>query len=178
MYGFREVIGWKYQIKNALSLNFGALYIHYLGSDTSNTLDASWISCVNAGTVYTNVHTGLNIRFGLVPLQKVMNSIAFNTNLNNADTSYNNKTESFFYFKPTVRLALYDATIQGSFLNTTSLVTKELIPLVFDMELGFKFTVNRFNFGYVFNYNTSKSKELRYINGNQYGSININYMIR
>ena len=46
--------------------------------------------------------------------------------------------ESFIYLKPMLRYALYDATIQGSFLNKKSLVTKELIPLVFELELGIK----------------------------------------
>ena len=77
-----------------------------------------------------------------------------------------------------LRYALYDATLQGSFLNKGSEVTKELIPLVFDIQFGLKFTVNRFNFGYIFNYNTSKSKDLRYTYGNKYGTINLNYLLR
>jgi hypothetical protein len=176
-YGFRDVVGWKHQIKNALAINFGTEYIQFLGKDTSNTLDASWVNTANFGTVFTNFSTGLNLRLSFMPLQEIMNSIAFNTNLNDASTKYNREAESFFYFKPTIRYALYDATLQGSFLNTTSDVTKELIPLVFDMELGYKFTANRFNFGYVFNYNTSKSKGLRYTYGNRYGTIIINYLL-
>lgn len=177
-YGYREVVGWKHQIKNAIGLNFGTEYVHFLGNDKSNTLDASWVSSGNVGTVHTDISTGFNFRLSFLPLQGIKNSIAFNTNLNDVNTSYKREIESFFYFKPTLRYALYDATLQGSFLNTNSEVTKELIPFVFDMELGFKFTANRFNFGYVFNYNTSKSKGLRYNNGNNYGTIIINYLVR
>lgn len=178
LYGFREVTGWKHQIKGAFSVNFGAEYMRFLGKDETNTLDATWVNSTSVGTVYTHVSTGLHLRFGFLPLQNITNSIAFNTLLNNKATLYNNNAESFLYFKPTIRYAFYDATIQGSFLNSTSEVTKELIPLVFDMELGFRCTINRFNLGYVFNYNTSKSKNLQTTYGNIYGTIILNYMIR
>ncbi|WP_439131296.1 lipid A deacylase LpxR family protein [Polaribacter sp.] len=177
IYGYREVTGWKHQIKNAFGLNFGTEYIRFLGKDESNVLDAYWISSGNLGTVHTDFSSGFNFRFSFTPLQNLKNSIAFNTNLNDKSTKYNNEIESFFYFKPTLRYTLYDATLQGSFLNTGSDVTKELVPFVFDMELGFKFSANRFNFGYVFNYNTSKSKNLRYTYGNKYGTIILSYFI-
>ncbi|MFQ3181499.1 MAG: lipid A 3-O-deacylase, partial [Polaribacter sp.] len=53
----------------------------------------------------------------------------------------------------------------------------ELVPLVFSLEIGFKFTANRFNFGYTFNYNTNKSKNLRFDNGHEYGAINFSYLL-
>lgn len=177
IYGFREVTGWKYQIENALGLNFGTEYVHFLGKDTSNTFDASWVSSANVGTVFTDISSGLHLRLSFLSLQKIQNSIAFNTNLNNTNSNDKRQIESFFFFKPTLRYALYDATLQGSFLNTSSMITKELVPVVFNMELGYKFTANRFNFGYVFNYNTSKSKNLRYSYGNKYGTIIVNYLI-
>lgn len=178
MYGYDEVTGWKYQIKNAFGLNLGAEYVHLLASNTSNKFDISWLSKINLGSIYTNISSGLHIRLSFIPLQDIMNSIGFNTNLNDGTTKYSRETESFFYCKPMVRYAVYDATLQGSFLNTSSVVTKELIPLVFDIQLGFKFTANRFNFGYAFNYNTNKSKGLRYNYGANYGTIIVNYLIR
>ncbi|MHB0756196.1 lipid A deacylase LpxR family protein [Polaribacter sp. M15] len=177
IYGYREVTGWKHQIKNALGVNIGAEYTCFLSKDASNTFDTSWVISGNLGTVHTDITSGLNFRLSFLPLQTIKNSIAFNTNLNDDTTKYHREIESFFYFKPTLRYAFYDATLQGSFLNTGSDVTKELIPFVFDMELGFKFTANRFNFGYIFNYNTSKSKDLRYTYGNKYGAIVASYAI-
>ncbi|XGA85222.1 hypothetical protein OEG92_05800 [Polaribacter sejongensis] len=50
--------------------------------------------------------------------------------------------------------------------------------MVFHLELGLKFTANRFNFGYSFHYNTSKSKDLRFTNGHRYGRIAINYLLK
>ena len=76
-----------------------------------------------------------------------------------------------------ISYVFYDATLQGSFLNKTSPVTKEIVPLVFTNEIGFRFNFNRINFGYAFNYNTNKSKELKYPNGHRYGRITLNYLL-
>lgn len=178
MYGFAEAFGWKYQIKSAFGLNFDADYTSLLIKNKLNTVDVSWVGSARLGTVFTNISTGFYTRFSFIPLQKMANSIAFNTNLNDENTNFKREIESFFYVKPTIRYAFYDATLQGSFLNKESPVTKELIPLVFNVEVGFKFTANRFNFGYIFNYNTSKSKDLRYSYGNKFGTIAINYLLR
>nr|WP_226789275.1 lipid A deacylase LpxR family protein [Polaribacter reichenbachii] len=177
IYGFEEATGWQYQIKNAFGLNFGAEYTNLLTESKSKTFDISWVNSANLGTVFTNINTGLNFRFGFTELQKMANSIAFNTNLNDESTTFKREVESFFYIKPALQLAFYDATIQGSFLNKNSIVTKEIIPLVFNLELGIKFTANRFNFGYAFNYNTSKSKDLRRTAGHKYGAISVNYLL-
>ena len=177
IYGYKEPVGWKYQIKRALGLNLGTEYIYFLGKNKSNTFDVSWIGKGNLGTVHTDFSTGFNFRIGLIPLQGIDNSIGFNTNLNDDSTKDKRAIESFFYLKPMLRYTLYDATIQGSFLNTSSPVIKELVPFVFDVEVGFKFTLNRYNFGYIFNYNTSKSKGLRYTYGNKYGSIIMSYVL-
>ncbi len=177
IYGFKKATGWKHQIKNAFGLNFNANYNQFLIKDISNHYDLSWINSAKIGTVYTNISSGFYARIGFKPLAKIINSIAFKTNLNNENTSFKREIESFLYIKPLIRYVLYDATLQGSFLNTTSEVTKELVPFVFHLELGLKFTAHRFHFGYVFNYNTNKSKNLRNDNGNQYGKISVHYLL-
>ena len=178
IYGFKKAVGWEYQIENTFALNFNAEYLKSLITNKDYNLDLTWVNSLNLGTVYTDISTGFYSRIGLKPLQKLANSIAFNTNLNNEQTSYYREVESFFYIKPMLRYAIYDATLQGSLFNNTSKITKNLMPLVFDIELGLKFTVNRLNFGYTFNYNTSKSKDLRYTYGHKYGSIVVNYLLR
>lgn len=178
IYNFKKSVGWKYQIKNAFALNFKTEYLKTVLTTEKNNFDIAWVNDLNVGTVYTNISSGFYSRIGLKPLQKLVNSIAFNTSLNDETTNFNREVESFFYIKPTLQYALYDATLQGSFLNKTSPVTKEIIPLVFDIELGFRFTANRFNFGYVFIYNTNKSRNLRFNYGHKYGSIIINYLLR
>lgn len=177
IYGFEKAVGWEHQIKNALNINFNADYTRFLIKNNANTFDVSWINSGKIGTVYTNFSSGIYARFSLIPLQSILNSIAFNTNLNDNNTGFNREIESFFFLKPTLRYSLYDATIQGSFLTSENEVTKEVVPLVFNISLGFKFTANRFNFGYTINYNTSKSKDLKYTSGNKFGTIIINYLL-
>ncbi|PQJ81512.1 lipid A deacylase LpxR family protein [Polaribacter glomeratus] len=177
IYGFKRAIGWEYQIKNAFGLNFNTEYSQFLVKDESSNYDVSWINEAKLGTVYTNISSGFYARLGLKTLAKITNSIAFNTNLNDENTAFKRETESFLYIKSMVRYALYDATLQGSFLNTTSPVTKELIPLVFQLEAGLKFTANRFNFGYAFHFSTNKSNQLRNDNGNIFGTISFHYLL-
>jgi lipid A 3-O-deacylase len=177
VYGFEKAVGWKYQIKNALALNFNAEYNKFLVKDTSNHYDLSWINSGKIGTVFTNIASGFLARIGFKPLQNLANSIAYNTNINNANTSYFKAVESFVFIKPSIGYTFYDATLQGSFLNPNSEITAELIPLVFSLEIGFKFTANRFNFGYTINYNTNKSKNLKFDNGHKFGAINFNYVL-
>ncbi|MGJ8744681.1 lipid A deacylase LpxR family protein [Polaribacter sp.] len=178
IYGFKKAVGWKYQIKNAIGINIKASYLKLLTKDAANLFDISWVNSAKLGTIYTNVSSGFMGRIGFKPLQSIANSIAFNTQVNNKNTSYNRETESFLYIKPMLRYAFYDATLQGSFLNKNSVVTNELNPIVFNVEVGFRFTVNRFNFGYIFNYNTNKSKNLRKDTGHKFGSIMIHYLLK
>ncbi|MFK8059794.1 MAG: lipid A deacylase LpxR family protein [Polaribacter sp.] len=177
-YEFREPQGWEHQIKNAFALNFQVEYKQFLFKNTSNHFDMTWLNEAKVGTVNTKFSTGFLSRIGFLPLQNLINSVAFDTSLNNENTPYFREAESFFYIKPTFNYTLYDATLQGSFLNTTSDVTKELVPFVFNVELGIRFTVNRFNFGYAYMYHTNKSEGLRYTNGTSYGQIIMNYLIR
>lgn len=177
IYGFRRATGWEYQIKNALGINFNSSYDAFLLKNPSGLYDLTWVNSANIGTVFTDISTGIYGRIGFKPLQKLANSIAFKTNLNNKNTNDVREIESFLFIKPTVRAALYDATIQGSFLNLGSEVTSILMPLVFQLEVGFKFTANRFHFAYVYNYNTSKSEGLRFENGNKFGTISVNYLM-
>lgn len=177
IYGFREPTGWKYQIKDAFALNFSADYNDLLIRDKNNRLDLTWVNSVNLGAVFTNVSTGFYGRFGLDPLQKIVNSIGFGSGLNNANNTSKKEKETFIYIKPTLRYTFYDATIEGSFLNKGSEVTKEVVPFVFNTEIGLLFSTKRFNWGYIINYNTNKSKGLKYSKGNTYGRILINYAL-
>ncbi|MFD0992805.1 lipid A deacylase LpxR family protein [Tenacibaculum geojense] len=174
IYGFEEAVGWDYQIKDAISLGINFNYTKNLNVN-NDYFDINWSNSARLGTVYTDVSTGFISRIGLKPLENFANTIAFNSNLNNENSSFNNEIESFFYIKPTLKLVGYDATIEGSFLNTKSPVTYNINPLQFFLELGFKFTANKFNFGYAFVYHTKKLKSIRVPKSSIYGSIQINY---
>jgi hypothetical protein len=177
VYNFRKAIGWKYQIRDAIAVNFNINYIKTIFKAKEKQLDITWMNQVNFGSIFTNSSSGVYTRIGIKPLQELTNTIAFNTNLNNNQNSSTREVESFFYLKPMVSYVFYDATLQGSHLNPTSPVTKEIVPLVFRTEIGLRFTVKHFNFGYAVVFNTKKSSELKYSNGHKYGSITINYLL-
>jgi len=173
IYGYKKAIGWKHQITDALGVNLNIDYIKSLANE--NYLDINWVNKIKIGTIYSNFSTGFYGRIGLKPLQKIMNSIAFNSNLNNKSTKFNNRIESFIYIKPMFSYVVYDATIQGSFLNKNSPITFEIEPFKFTTEIGIRFTSNRFNFGYAINYHTKKLKSVRVPKRNFYGTIQLNY---
>ncbi|WP_410016849.1 lipid A deacylase LpxR family protein [Tenacibaculum sp. HL-MS23] len=173
IYGFKKAIGWEDQISDALAVNLKIAYIKKLAND--NYLDVNWVNNIRIGTVYTDFSTGFYGRIGLKPLQKIINSIAFNANLNNENTNFNNEIESFLYIKPMFSYVAYDATIEGSFLNDSSPITYDIEPFKFTAEIGIRFTANRFNFGYAINYHTKKLKSMRVPKGNFYGTLLFNY---
>ncbi|MFY0604658.1 MAG: lipid A deacylase LpxR family protein [Flavobacteriaceae bacterium] len=176
LYGFDRPTGWKYQIRNAIGININGFYTKSLSIDKDHRNDINFISAVRLGTVFTDASAGFYGRIGFNKLQKISNSIAFNTSLNNQSTSSVRGIESMIYYKGYLSYVLYDATIQGSFLNTSSPVTFEVNPLRFDFELGLLFTANRINFGYAYHFYTDKQKNLLFSGGNSYGSIRFNYL--
>lgn len=178
VYGFNEATGWKYQIKNTFALNLEASYTKLLTISNDKKVDVYWQNNAQIGTIFTNFSTGFYTRIGFKPLQDFVNSIAFNSNLNNKNTSYVNNSEFFLYLKPSLSLIAYDATITGSLFRKNSPVTYKTIPVKFTAEVGVKFTVNKFNFGYAVFYHTKKLKSVQVPNSNFYGSIQINYLFR
>lgn len=176
IYGFDRPIGWKYQIRSAVGININAHYTKHITTDKDNRNDINFINSLRIGTVFTDISTGVHGRFGFLKLQPITNSVAFNTSLNNEQTSSVRGIESMFYYKTTLTYALYDATIQGSFLNTSSPVTYILNPFRFDFEMGLLFTANRVNFGYSYHFYTDKMKNLKFAKGNSYGSLRLNYL--
>ena len=173
IYGFSKAIGWKYEIADAFALNLNIDYIKKL--NYNNYIDVNWVNNVKLGTVYTDASTGFYGRIGINPLQKIINSIAFNGNLNDSKSGFQNKSEAFVYIKPMIHYIAYDATIEGSFLNNNSPITFNIEPFKFTSEIGIRFTANRFNFGYTVNYHTKKLKSIRVPKGNFYGTIQLNY---
>lgn len=175
IYGFTDAVGWKYQIKNAFALNFEATYVKPLISSKSKTFDISWYNNAKVGTIFNDISTGLYGRIGFKPLQNLVNSIAFNGNLNRKDSKFNNEAEVFFYVKPLFSYVAYDTTIQGSMFNNDSPVTFDVKPFKFSTEFGLRFTSNRFNFGYSVFYHSKKLKSVNVPKAVFYGSIQINY---
>jgi hypothetical protein len=173
IYNYPEAKGWKHQIENAFAINLNTTFIKHFKKASTTNFDLNSYNELKAGTIFTSISTGLYTRFGLKKLQKTSNSVSFNSNLNNqANQSF---SESFFFLKPMLNYILYDATIQGSFLNKTSPVTYDVKPFNFSLELGYKYYYKRFLYGYTFHFHTKKLKSSRASKSNTYGSIYIGY---
>lgn len=178
IYGFKDAVGWKYQISDALALSFKGTYIKLISRLSSSAIDLNWKSTLSIGTIYNYVSTGLYSRVGVISLQNTKNSLAFKGHLNNVLSESTTKKEVFFYINPMLRYVAHDATIQGSFLNNNSTVTYSINPVIFTSEFGIRFTLNRIHFGYSATYHSKKLKSFRVPNGNFYGSIQLNYLFR
>lgn len=172
IYNYPKPLGWKHQIQNAFAINFNAHYLHYFTKISSNILDFSSVNSLKAGTIFTSVSSGVYSRFGFKSLQPFSNSVAFHSNLNKTIKS---KSESFIFAKPMLNYTLYDATIEGSFLNKTNPVTFDVMPFHFSLELGYRYYRKRFLYGYTYTYHTKKLKSIRASESNSYGSIYIGY---
>lgn len=173
IYNYPKVSGWKHQIKNAFALNLNISFLKYFSKISNTILDFSSFNELKIGTIFTSISTGFYSRFGLKDLQHFSNSIAFGSALSKSEIK---KSESFIFCKPMIHYTIYDATIQGSFLNTTSPVTFELKPIYFSLELGYKYSSGkRFNYGYTYHFHTKKLESVNATKTNSYGSIFIGY---
>jgi len=175
IYNFVNAIGWEYQIQNMLSFNLDALYIDPLGTDDSEHYDINLIAKARLGTIFNEITGGFKGRLGFKKLQPIDNSIAFGTHLNNDKTAYSRGIESFLYYETTLSFVAFDATVQGGLFNNSSPLTFDINPLRFDFELGYRFTSNRWNFGYAFHYHSNKLPNLRRDGGHYYGRLFFGY---
>jgi hypothetical protein len=176
IYNFVNAIGWEFQIQNMFSLNLDATYIKALGTDESNRYDINFIANARLGTTFNEVTGGFKGRLGLKELQPLDNSIAFEIHLNDQKTTHVRGIESFFYYETSLSLVAYDATVQGSLFNDNSPLTFDINPLRFDLEIGYRFTSNRWNFGYAYHYHSNKLPNLRRNGGHYYGRVFLGYL--
>ena len=170
--GYKKVIGWEYQIKNALAVQAQVLYSKKLfASSTSTAIDFHWRSEAALGTVLSGASTGFVSRIALKKLVPINDSNFYNGSIGS------NTSEFYFYIAPSINYQLYDATIQGSLFNDNSPITFSIVPFRFNGEAGFKYRKNNLNLSYVFMY---RGKELysKTISGYFYGSIGLSYLLK
>ena len=172
LYNYPKPMGWRHQINNAFALNLNIKYLHNFSEISNHYFDFSSYNNLKAGTIFTSLSSGLYSRVGLKKLQPFTNSVAFNSNLNHTAKSYD---ESFLFIKPMLSYALYDATIEGSFLNNSNPVVFNVMPFYFLLEIGYRFYKKHFSYGYTYTYHTQKAKSLNITKSNNYGSIYVGY---
>lgn len=171
-FGFYEIEGWNYQIKNELALNLNAQYTRLLTRMADDHIDFALEGYAQLGTTFSGAGAGILFRTGC--LNQLFNSSYTHAVIgNNAKTKALVKREFYFYAKPQLNVVAYDATIQGSMFNDDSPVTFEQQPVVFAQQVGVNYSSQRFtvDFGMIF-----KTKELKSAaRAHQYGSISMYY---
>ncbi|KIO76222.1 hypothetical protein TH53_16300 [Pedobacter lusitanus] len=171
-FGFYDVGGWDYQIKNELALNLSAQYTKLLTRTAGNAVELSFEGYANLGTTFSGAGASLLFRTG--NLNQLFNSAYTHAAVgNHAKTKSLVKREMFFYAKPQLNVVAYDATIEGSMFNNNSPVTFSQKPVVFAQQLGIDYSVDRFtaDFGVLF-----KTKEIKSVaRAHQWGSISVSY---
>lgn len=177
--GYKTVYGWENQLHNAFAVQAHVMYSKKLFPAKHNDfIDLHFQSEANLGTIFTGVSTGFLTRIGFKRLTPI-----YDSNLHDASVSANvqpNIREFYFYAMPSVNYQFYDATIEGSMFNDTSLVTFDLVPLRFNAEFGLKYRHNNFNMSYSFIY---RGRELEGdVNdtntGYFFGSIRMGFLLR
>lgn len=175
LFGYKDVYGWEYQIKNAFALQANVFYSVKLFPKKESHIDVQFQAEASMGTIFNSITAGPVARFSLKKLLPVYNSNLYDGSLR-ADRNYKEDSEFYFYISPKLNYQAYDATIQGSMFNDNSPVTFPLEPFRFNGEAGLKYRKNHWNLSYSFIYRGREAKN-NVIKGYFYGSIGVGYLL-
>lgn len=175
VFGYRNVYGWEYQIKNALAIQANVFYSVKIAPKKESQIDLQVQAKANVGTIFNSITVGPLARFSLKKLLPVYTSNLYDGSLR-SDKNYEEESEFYFYISPKLNYQAYDATIQGSMFNNSSPVTFPLESFRFNGEAGLKFRKNQWNLSYAFVYRGREAKN-RVIQGYFFGSIGIGYLL-
>jgi len=172
IFGFYELNGWQYQVKDEFALNLILNYDRLLYRSASRKIDFSLPVEARIGNTFSGIKTGVLFRTG--GLNPLYHSSATQSNVASYKEAHVLDKEFYFFLKPSLDLVLYDATISGGlFREDKGDVTFDNKPLVFSQELGLAYSQKRWtlNFSLLF-----KSKEVKSsAKAHQYGIIDIFY---
>ena len=111
-------LGWEYQIKNDLVLNYSLAYEKGIFESRSFDMILNGAGCL--GTLYTNISGGFMLRTG------VLNPYFANLGIQKRKLNMQQGLRDFqffFFIKSSGTLVGYDATLQGGLFNKTSVYT-------------------------------------------------------
>lgn len=177
-FGYKDVEGWDYQIRDAFSVQGNLLYSTKLfRKKTSEIIDFHLQGEANFGTILNGISVGplarISLRKKLLP---IYDSNLYGASLNSDKTKYKEQREFYFYINPSFNYQIFDATIQGSMFNNSSPVTYDLMPMRFNGEAGFKYRKENWNCHYSFVYRGKEIDNARN-EGYFYGSIGVSYLL-
>ncbi len=173
LFGFYELNGWQFQVKNALAFNAVADYQHILYRSSNKKTDFSLQTQARLGTVFTGASSGIMFRAGSI--NPFYQSASANSLINNQHQLKDvNEKEFFFFAIPQLNFIAYDATMQGGlFTDDKGPILNDPKKLVFSQTVGVAYSKNRWtlDLAYIF-----KSREVKSTaKPHQYGIVNIYY---
>lgn len=175
-FSFYDPEGWEYQIKNLLALNTHFMFSKKIIRFCGNRIDLNSFVQINVGTVETNAGFGLMNRLSIFAMRKVNRSTIFGGLADITTTRKSQINSEFFLFvRPLLIYRFYDATIQGSMFNQKSPITYEIEPVLFSLETGIMFQLNRFNLKYSVTFNSQELLNDK-VKRQTYGTINLSYV--
>ena len=121
-FGFYELNGWQYQIRNSFQVNLSAEYNKLLAR-------ASWIDLTatgygNLGTTFSGAGIGPMIRLG--NFNQLFNSISTQSMATRNAQATLHPHELFAYYKPQYNYIAYDATVQGGLFQDAQIGSSEI----------------------------------------------------
>ncbi|MCX6278415.1 MAG: lipid A deacylase LpxR family protein [Bacteroidetes bacterium] len=137
-----EPLGWEYQVKNDLVLNYSLGFEK--GILSAKNYDMQLTAKGNLGTLYTNISGGFLFRTGW------MNPYFSNLGISKKRQTVQSglkKFQCYFFVKGSGQLVGYDATLQGGFFNKSSVYTipsKDVSRFVFKGSAGITISNNGF----------------------------------
>lgn len=171
-FGFYDIKGWEYQVKDEIGFN-ALLNLHYfLNRSADKTTDFSLPIDVYLGNTYSGLSAGILFRAGF--LNPFYHSIATQSNVSTYQEADVNEKEFYFFLKPTLNFVAYDATISGGlFRKDKGPVTFKTNPLVFSQEIGLAYAKKRWTVDFSVIFKTKEEKAM--IHSHQYGSVDLFY---
>lgn len=172
VFDFYQPGGWQYQIANDYELNLSAQYNRLIAR--THGFDISANSYLDLGTGIDGAGLGFTARFGR--FNQLYNS-AITTSSVSARKMGSNRTEIFFFAKPSINYVAYSSTIQGSIFESAPAIYEiELVkkPYILSEQLGGMFVTGHWEVNASATYQTRETV-LMIHPGHQWGSIAVLY---
>lgn len=149
---------WDYQVKNEWGVNLQGTFAQSLiHPKTQSTIQITPLTQAVLGSTFTNLTQSVVLQIG--KLRAMSSSSYWNSRLQLSDAPRGKQSlEYFVYYKPGIRLQLYNATIQGGMFNSEKgPIVGEIEPLVFSHEFGVRFSSVRYCMGYQMTYQNKEA---------------------
>ena len=165
---------WDYQLRSEVGVNLHSKFAFSIFKNKRESiLQVTPITQATLGTTFTDASQSLFLQIGKT---NAMHQSGFwNSRIaEKATTKPIHKNEIFFYYLPTAKYQMYNATVQGGyFLNDKGPIVSDIKPWVISHKLGAMFANDKYSFDASVVY-LSKEAETQF-NDHAYGSIRFAY---